>query len=1563
MSFCADKNICLKCPENKYLSLLTFQCLESCDKNTEDQISISYHETLKSSFKYCRQRKIFVDPTSISYLELGTQQYPYKTIRLPLIELFNYLPGQTQSYQIMQKGNTTDYIQTLFNQQLVLNAINLTIMTYQDLNETITQIFQQQQQQLTEATLFIQSNAVFKKSTSTRFSIIEEDYNIAMKISTQELSYSVSGNILFRNFTSKGQRYLNVALPHIQLQTLKNVTLEYSTFRSFSTQIDANKQQVAIDSSSLCPINKDNLTRTIQFANNYISSDARIRDPSLQYAIVCTQRSDLGKRNIACICENLTVEHLSSQITILSLSTGNTVNQTARNITQNNVTLGPLNAFHIIFVGSQTLNVDSIKIINSWTQSRIVICSLNFQNTIMNNIVMINNTMDPNNNVQCVIKSSANPPTATQAFNNFFFMNNTLYSNQELNSMTSYFRNLKSQSFQMINTTFRNFQYLDDFKTGSQIIRVDEISLMNNNHENSLLQNLTIENSQIDFFSFRGFKDNNSFLAGGQLIECNQNSLTPTIIRNTSFIHNFQATIQLQAVETSRLDLPCVLIIDKSSFSINFPIIDALINVKINSKAVITNSYFEKTFSVSRGSIVLGDYQQAEVQVINCTFVKNFAVDGGIFFVHYDSQINIDQSVFEQNYAYSGSIGVIENQGKASITNTLIKSNHGIKNSIISVKYKLDEVQITISKSNLIISNSIIENTNTFTNFKYSEPQANHKQYLIESNLKSSVLIDKSFIAQTSIMFINCLRVCGKSLRFQFDNRSIKRKLQRQQNIIYTIQSHNCSFQVDNNRFLSNVASEKGGAITYNKNRPVVIQENYYDELNQAQYGSKIAGYPYDVKVLSYEKYPLASGQLYIGTILVAIIDADSNIIKTDSTSITNADELSKVNGQSQVQAINGIATFKDLQFQATPGQKNVQFLIQSTNTNTDYIQKAFDDVQHAALGIILLSNLSINALNVPKILNVMEENLWKQNKATGDHQTHQIIQLNVSINKHVLEENTKLIQILKYNSVPMDMVEIFAILILTSTAAFNLQWPYQLSQFFGVFSSVGELTESYISFDCFLKEAGFTGKDESSYYYKVFAIIILPILMIIALTFFKQVVVSSIVVLYSLHPTLTRMSSSLYFCMELDRGEYWLQADLEIRCWTGPHLSWCLGLGLISLIVWIIGAPLFTFIYLRKNKNKLQQEEFFGKYRMLYQGLKSEYYYWEFANILRKIFLVCINVFLNLYSNTFKALLSLLVLTGFKRIQKRLKPYKNPLYNNLEEREMQILIVTFFGALFFISDVISETIQLIVFILIVLANVWFIALCLYCIFTNVKHDFFQRITKMMAPLVLSKILMDQEETYRQTTKGDLSIIDYDFDKITRFQADSVSSKVLELDLQKVCKNYKSQKIRKSKANENSLLCKNDNEKNDINLKVRSAIIKKSNSHLIDENDFFKSDKSSKEKRRRRQVQKYGTELKPEEENNIQKLTSIGKSLISDGLILGNESMQSVSMKSQIHAGKSIMSSMSGQGQMISNMKKIITSEKVKKNKYDSLNSHNDKQEKYLRVEQKQKSKKMLFQA
>ncbi len=72
-----------------------------------------------------------------------------------------------------------------------------------------------------------------------------------------------------------------------------------------------------------------------------------------------------------------------------------------------------------------------------------------------------------------------------------------------------------------------------------------------------------------------------------------------------------------------------------------------------------------------------------------------------------------------------------------------------------------------------------------------------------------------------------------------------------------------------------------GGGIAYNKYRPLSLLNTTFTD-NIALYGPNLAGYPYGVRVVEYDKYPIASGQPYEGTITAEIVDVDGKRVTTD---------------------------------------------------------------------------------------------------------------------------------------------------------------------------------------------------------------------------------------------------------------------------------------------------------------------------------------------------------------------------------------------------------------------------------------------------------------------------------------------------------------------------------------------------------------------------------------------------------------------------------------------------------------------------------------------------------
>lgn len=68
-------------------------------------------------------------------------------------------------------------------------------------------------------------------------------------------------------------------------------------------------------------------------------------------------------------------------------------------------------------------------------------------------------------------------------------------------------------------------------------------------------------------------------------------------------------------------------------FQQNYARADALIRLTTNSKLRVTNSEFTENYSVGRGSVVFADYQAVSAYFNNCTFQRNYAYQGGVFYV------------------------------------------------------------------------------------------------------------------------------------------------------------------------------------------------------------------------------------------------------------------------------------------------------------------------------------------------------------------------------------------------------------------------------------------------------------------------------------------------------------------------------------------------------------------------------------------------------------------------------------------------------------------------------------------------------------------------------------------------------------------------------------------------------------------------------------------------------------------------------------------------------------------------------------------------------------------
>ncbi len=110
-------------------------------------------------------------------------------------------------------------------------------------------------------------------------------------------------------------------------------------------------------------------------------------------------------------------------------------------------------------------------------------------------------------------------------------------------------------------------------------------------------------------------------------------------------------------------------------------------------------------------------------------------------------------------------------------------------------------------------------------------------------------------------------------------------------------------------------------------------------------------------------------------------------------------------------------------------------------------------------------------------------------------------------------------------------------------------------------------------------------------------------------------------------------------------------------------HLRWCFILGVPILVFWVTLLPAIALILMYRNvrvedpNNKVQKY-----FLILYQGLKSKHFYWEFMNSFRKI-AILIAFLLPTY---LQMLFSVIILVFTWRLQSYLRPYKNDDFNEI---------------------------------------------------------------------------------------------------------------------------------------------------------------------------------------------------------------------------------------------------------------------------------------------------------
>jgi len=99
---------------------------------------------------------------------------------------------------------------------------------------------------------------------------------------------------------------------------------------------------------------------------------------------------------------------------------------------------------------------------------------------------------------------------------------------------------------------------------------------------------------------------------------------------------------------------------------------------------------------------------------------------------------------------------------------------------------------------------------------------------------------------------------------------------------------------------------------------------------------------------------------------------------------------------------------------------------------------------------------------------------------------------------------------------------------------------------------------------------------------------------------------------------------------------------------------------------VYVIPVPALAFIFLYTYRHRLNDPEVAQYMMLLYQGVRTNRYYWELVNTARKVALLVIHIFISAEMKMYKALYGCFLLYIMTMVQQRMRPYKVDLVNRI---------------------------------------------------------------------------------------------------------------------------------------------------------------------------------------------------------------------------------------------------------------------------------------------------------
>jgi len=293
--------------------------------------------------------------------------------------------------------------------------------------------------------------------------------------------------------------------------------------------------------------------------------------------------------------------------------------------------------------------------------------------------------------------------------------------------------------------------------------------------------------------------------------------------------------------------------------------------------------------------------------------------------------------------------------------------------------------------------------------------------------------------------------------------------------------------------------------------------------------------------------------------------------------------------------------------------------------------------------------------------------------------------------------------------------------------ASLNLNWPSFTKTFLSTQEMAGGMADQLFSFECIMKDVSIADS-MGMYSSKLIVGALLPaalcLIAVLAWLFLRllkrvellaaKIVTSFVIVVFIVHPSITKMMFSVYSCMTILPGEQWLVSDLSEKCWTSNHTRMILLISLPSIAVWVLGLPTLVLLLLVKSRHRLNESGRNLRFSFLYKGYEPQWFFWEFVILYRKIAIVASSVFLSVVSIKVQSLTVLAILLVSIYLQLRYQPFNDLTLNKLEVKSILVSAITIYAGLYYDTKSISkvyagQVVNVLLFVVIIVANGYFL--------------------------------------------------------------------------------------------------------------------------------------------------------------------------------------------------------------------------------------------------------------